>query len=334
MLKKTVFITLSALSLLVSCNKRTINEPGVLVPKTVDQDPGLPSVRIGGNLLHSEAFGHPDSTLVICIHGGPGADYRYLLNCKDLANYGYRVVFYDQLGSGLSQRVPKAFFETYSSNTLNYFYDELDAIINHYRTKPSQKVFLLGQSWGAMLATGFAGRYPNKVHALVSAEPGGLDWDEIEEYASNLTKWSLWGEFFNNATYLDQFITGKSEEHEVLDYKAGILAGSKLPTSGDDSRGPGSFWRIGAVINAATFELGRKQKPSLKIGLENFNVPVLYLYGGENTAHPDSWAQKISSAYKYVEVFKTGGSHSEMVGDIALWRAVTLPKVLSYFRSR
>lgn len=334
MLKQTVLASLCALAFFVSCNKRDITEPGLLVPKTVDQDPGLPSVKIGGNLLHSEAFGHPDSTLVICIHGGPGSDYRYLLNCKDLAGYGYRVVFYDQIGSGLSQRVPKSFFENYSSDLLRYFYDELDAIIAHYRTKPNQKVFLLGHSWGGMLATGFAGRYPNKVQALVVGEPGGLNWDEIMEYGKNLTNWSLWGEFFNNATYLDQFITAKPGQHEILDYKAGILAGAKMPTSGDDGRAAESFWRIGSVINGAAFELGDKQKPNLKTGLENFNVPVLYLYGGGNTAHNDAWAQKISSAYNYVEVVKTGGTHSDMISDVSIWHNTTLPKILSYFRSR
>ncbi len=51
-------------------------------------------------MLHSEAYGHPDSTIIVCIHGGPGGDYRYMLNFKDLADYGYRVVFYDQIGSG------------------------------------------------------------------------------------------------------------------------------------------------------------------------------------------------------------------------------------------
>ena len=107
--RKILMLAFIAL-LLFSCTKeRLINEPGNLVPRTVDQDPSLPSITVNGAMLHSEAFGHPDSTMIVCIHGGPGGDYRYLLNCKDLADYGYRVVFYDQRGSGLSQRFPKEF---------------------------------------------------------------------------------------------------------------------------------------------------------------------------------------------------------------------------------
>jgi len=67
------YLTLTILSILIfSCTKeRYIDAPGNLVPKTVDQDATLPSISINGALLHSEAFGPEDSTLIICIHGGP-----------------------------------------------------------------------------------------------------------------------------------------------------------------------------------------------------------------------------------------------------------------------
>lgn len=99
--KMNLFLFVSIV-LLSACKK--MDEPGSLVPKTADQDPRLPSINVNDRVLHSEAFGHPDSTLIICIHGGPGTDYRYMLRTKDLVNYGYRMVFYDQVGSGLSQR--------------------------------------------------------------------------------------------------------------------------------------------------------------------------------------------------------------------------------------
>ena len=86
--------------------EKLITERGKLVPLTVDEDPALPSITVNGAMLHADAFGHPDSTMIIVIHGGPGGDYRSLLNCTDLVNEGYRVIFYDQRGSGLSQRFP------------------------------------------------------------------------------------------------------------------------------------------------------------------------------------------------------------------------------------
>src|SRR6185369_173405 len=77
-----------------------VNDPGNLVPKTVDQDGSLPSIAVNGIRLHAEAFGNPTDPLVIVLHAGPGGDYRSLMNCKDLVAQGYRTVFYDQRGTG------------------------------------------------------------------------------------------------------------------------------------------------------------------------------------------------------------------------------------------
>ena len=68
---------------------------------------------------------------------------------------------------------------------------------------------------------------------------------------------SILGELSNDATYMDQFITGKENQHEILDYKLAMLA-SKNDITGDNDTEPGSFWRPGAVINSALFEIGTK----------------------------------------------------------------------------
>src|SRR5690606_22997677 len=100
---------------------------------------------------------------------------------------------------------------------VDLMFDELAAVIAHYRTSPSQKVILIGDSWGGILGSGYAGKYPEAVQGLIVAEPGGLKWDDIEEYVTNSRSFKLWGEAFNDATYLDQFITGKEDRHEILD---------------------------------------------------------------------------------------------------------------------
>lgn len=319
--------------LLLSCTKVQIDEPGNLVPKTVDQDPSLPSINVNGAMLHSEAFGHPDSTMVVCIHGGPGNDYRYLLNCKDLINHGYRVVFYDQRGSGLSQRFAKKSYTSIGLGALDAIYDELSGVIAHYRTSPGQKVYLVGHSWGGMLATAYAGRHPTRIQGLAVAEPGGLKWDDVMEYTKESRSFSLFSEVSNDATYLDQFITGKENNHEILDYKFAIMA-SKNDITGDDGTEPGSFWRLGAVINRSFTELGKDYEPNFDDGISNFNVSVAFFYSEKNKAYPDSWAQKISSSYNTVEFYKiTGVGHGGIIKNKAAWTQQTLPMLLAYFNS-
>ena len=330
-----------AFCFLYGCEKeRYIYEPGYLVPKTVDQDSSLPSISINGALLHSEAFGPEDSTLVICIHGGPGADYRYMLNCKTLANKGCRVVFYDQRGSGLSQRFPKSWYLTRGSDAISQiFYDELKGVIAHYRTSNNQKVVLLGQSWGAMLATGYTGKYPDDIDGLISAEPGGLKWDDIIEYIGNSRSFGLWSEALNDAAFIDQFLSGKENDHEILDYKYSIL-GSVNEIVGDVGSDLGenapkrTLSRSGAVINTASFELGEKLKPNFFEGIQNFSTKVLFIYSSNNKAYPDHWAEKISSFYPNKEVFKAQGvGHSGMIDQIGFWQNTMESKVISYIKS-
>lgn len=332
---KTTIAMLALIAMVfTSCTKeRLLTEPGNLVPKTVDQDPGLPAITINGARLHAEAFGPANGTLVIVLHGGPGEDYRPLLNCKDLVDHGYRVVFYDQRGSGLSQRFPESSYTSLGLSTLDLMYNELTGVIAHYRTSPNQKVMLLGHSWGAILAAGYAGRYPNAVQGLIVCEPGGLKWDDIVEFVSESRKFNLWGEMLNDVTYMDQFITGKEDQHEILDYKMVMMSG-KNDITGDDNSEPGSFWRSGAVINLALFKVGNKHNIDFSTGLQQFDVPVLFIYSEKNKAYPDSWAQKISGAFKSKTLHKVNGvGHLGIIKDSHAWNNSTRPRILAYLDS-
>lgn len=314
-----------------SCKKqRLMNEPGNLVPKTVDKDPTLPSISVNGALLHAEAYGPADSTLVVALHGGPGGDYRYLLNCKDLADAGYRVVFYDQRGSGLSQRFPKAH---YASKPVDLMYDDLSGVIAHYRTSPTQKVVLLGHSWGAILATGYAGRYPTNVQGLVLCEPGGLKWADIVDYVGRSRAFKYFGEFLNNATYSDQFLTVKGEdEHETQDYKMLLLTGRNEITDGDSE--PIDFWRDGAVISDALYSYGEASKIDFSEGIGNFPKPVLFFNSAINKAYPDSWMQKIGSVYPQVQLRTIAGvGHDGIVADENAWKNLTRPQIINYLKA-
>lgn len=315
-----------------SCKKeRLMKEPGNLVPKTVDQDLTLPSITVNGARLHSESYGPPDSTMIIAIHGGPGGDYRYMLNCRDLADAGYRVVFYDQMGSGLSQRFPKSH---YSQSPMDLIYNELSGVITHYRRSPSQKVVLLGHSWGAILASGYAGKYPANVQGMILCEPGGLKWEDIKTYVSKSRSFSFFGELLNDATYSDQFVTIKGkDEHEVLDYKMALFA-SKNEITGEDNTRPGSFWRSGAVISNALFEYGEKNTIDFSEGIGNFQKPVLFFNSEFNKAYPDSWMQKITQVYPRIRLETISGvGHDGIVSDESKWHTATRPLVINYLKS-
>lgn len=317
------------LGVLLGCeNEWDINDSLNLVPKTVDQDSSLPSILINGTKLHSEAFGHPDSSIIVIIHGGPGSDYRSLLNFREFANYGYRVVYYDQGGSGLSQRFPKSHY-----SDLQLVVDELSGVIAYYKTSAQQKVFLIGHSWGGILATAYINQNPTTISGVIVGEPGGFIWQDILDYTGRARTVQITKELFNDNTYIDQFLTGKEDEHQVLDYKYSIQSaadGNEDNPTGNEGFLP--FWRFGAISSIALFELGEKVKPNWTTNLNQFNTKVLFIYSQNNNAYGLDWANHVSSAFLNVELFESISAGHDMFSFQTGWNN-TYPKMLEYLNS-
>ena len=144
------------------------------VAATVTDDPALPGFDLLGLRLHGESYGPAGGPAVIVLHGGPGGDYRSLLPLAALGDDGLRVQFYDQRGAGLSERVPDG------ALILAGHLEELDALAD--RLSPDAPVTLIGHSWGAMLASAYLGRHPDRVDRAVLIEPGFLSADEADAF--------------------------------------------------------------------------------------------------------------------------------------------------------
>lgn len=292
----------------IRCTSLDITEPGNLVPKTVDQDPSLPSIPVNNTLLHAETFGDPADPMIVILHGGPGSDYRSLLNCKAFAEDGYFVVFYDQRGTGLSEREGKDVY------TLQLMLDDLTAVIAHYRSSPEQKVFLLGHSWGAMLATLYINMYPEKIAGAILAEPGGFNWQDAKDYISRTRELDFFNEDTNDFLYSDQFITGKEYEHDKLDYKFALQsAPENAPGNVLGNAGQYPFWRRGAIMAKALFDIADRDGFDWTQNLHNYHTKVLFIYSELNRAYGLAHAQNVSAAYPNVQLEETKGAGHEMI---------------------
>jgi proline iminopeptidase len=308
-LKQLIFAAILQL-FFMACKQKDLASPGLLVPRTVDQDLSLPSLAIKGTLLHVESFGNPTDPMIVIIHGGPGADYRSMLSAKEFIQNGYFVVFYDQRGSGLSKRESKSQYE--DRNAVQLFIDDLDAIIDHFHVAESQKVFLAGHSWGAMLATGYVNQHPNKISGLILAEPGGFTWKQTEQYLSRSNHIKFFSEALNNAIFPEQIFAGRDEQ-EVLDYKASYFSAfENAPgnTIGNASSYP--FWRNGSVAFNALIDNADKNGFDFTTQLNRFPTKVLFLYSEFNTAYQLDWAKTVSAPYPNVDIQLIKGTGHEM----------------------
>lgn len=246
------------------------------LPVTAEADPTVPSVHLRGYRFHAQAFGEVGRPVVVVLHGGPGADHRYLLGLAALADH-FRVVFYDQRGTGLSPRVPAA------DITPQGFVDDLDAIVDAYGA--GQPVHLVGHSWGAMLASAYAGAHPGKVGRLVLAEPGFLDGSTLPHL--NAGGWPGWPVAWGMArAWLAQWsVDTRGDPQARRDYLLGRMLPLVQARATCDGRPPVlEGWRAGWTnFDATVGRMGRDPAFAASLdfrrGVERFEGATLFLAG-------------------------------------------------------
>ncbi|KAI0841005.1 proline-specific peptidase [Hypoxylon sp. FL0890] len=106
---------------------------------------------------------------VVVLHGGPGGGHEYLLSFAELwRQYGFPVVFYDQIGCGASTHLTQTAGDTgFWQESL--FIAELNNLLDYLKLRDGPGFHLLGQSWGGLLGAAFAASRPRGLQRLVLA---------------------------------------------------------------------------------------------------------------------------------------------------------------------
>jgi L-proline amide hydrolase len=119
---------------------------------------------------------------LLCLHGGPGANWLHMKPYEALAD-DRRVVFYDQLGAGnslLTEPHDPAMW------TPELFVEEVDVV---REALGLERVHVLGHSWGGMLGMQYASGRPQGLVSLIveSSPPSVPAWlQEIQRLRSEL----------------------------------------------------------------------------------------------------------------------------------------------------
>jgi proline iminopeptidase len=117
----------------------------------------------GGKIWYKIVLKEMPEIPLLVIHGGPGASHHYLEPIVGLADER-PVIFYDQLGCGNSDDPNDS-----SLWNIERFVDELQQVIHNLNL---DKVYILGQSWGASLAVEYVlTKQPKEVKGLILSGP-------------------------------------------------------------------------------------------------------------------------------------------------------------------
>src|SRR5215475_5076592 len=115
----------------------------------------------------------PGKLPLLCLHGGPGACHDYLESLDAMADTGRRVIYYDQLGCGNSH-IDVSKPEMW---TIPLYVEEVDVV---RQALGLERIHLLGQSWGGMLAMEYMFTQPKGIASLtISNSPASMiQWVE------------------------------------------------------------------------------------------------------------------------------------------------------------
>ena len=168
-------------------------------------------INLLGYKIFYKSYGAPgDSGRVLGLHGGPGGSHFVWLPLAELAQFGYRVVLYDQLGCGKSElpvdacRFPESIF------TVQHYIEEVEEM---RRALGLGRIHLVGSSWGGQLALAYALKYQENLKSLVIksgvasvplcvAEMGKLKSELPREIQNVLKKYELVSDY-ENPEYLE-----------------------------------------------------------------------------------------------------------------------------------
>src|SRR5579859_2296283 len=110
----------------------------------------------------------PGKLPLLTLHGGPGGCCDYLESLDAMADTGRRVIYYDQLGCGNSH-LPVSKAELW---TVALYVEEIDAV---RQALGLERIHLLGQSWGGMLAMEYALTQPPGLASLtIASSPASM----------------------------------------------------------------------------------------------------------------------------------------------------------------
>lgn len=120
---------------------------------------------------------------LLCLHGGPGGNHEYYENfAEQLKDLDVQVTMYDQLGSWYSDQPDFTKQENIDKFlTMDYYIDEVEEV----RQKLGlDNFYLIGQSWGGILAQEYALKYPEHLKGVIISSMT----DNIDEYVVNINK--------------------------------------------------------------------------------------------------------------------------------------------------
>ncbi len=264
----------------------------------------------------TKRFGNNPKTRILLLNGGPGATHEYF-ECFEnfLPQEGIEFIYYDQLGCGLSDNPnDTAYWD------LPRFVEEVEQVRKALGLN-KDNFYLLGHSWGGILAMQYALKYQDQMKALVisnmmsSCPDYGKYADEVlsKQFDKPVLDTLMAMEArndFANPNYMGLLIPNFYEKH--------IL---RLPSA----QWPEPVSRSFAKMNQSLYVTmqgpsefgiaGRLSNWDVSKELKNIKLPALVIGAKHDTMDPEHMKWMASQFKNGTYLYCENGSHMSMYDD-------------------
>lgn len=262
----------------------------------------------------TKRFGNNPKIKILLLHGGPGSTHEYM-ECFEtfFQRQGFEFYEYDQLGSYYSDQPRDS-----SLWTTERFVEEVEQVRQHIGADKTN-FYVLGNSWGGLLAMEYALKYQQNVKGLLISNMMASIPD-YEKYADEVLakqmKPDVLAEIraieakkdFNNPRYMELLLPNFYHEHlcRLKEWPDGVNRDFKHVNNDIYTimQGPSEFGVS-----------GRLAKWDVKSRLKEITVPTLMIGAKYDTMDPHAMEEQSKLVKKGRYLYCPKGSHLAMWDD-------------------
>ena len=269
---------------------------------------------VGDFKVWTKRFGTNSKIKILLLHGGPAMTHEYM-ECFEtfFQREGFEFYEYDQLGSYYSDQPKDS-----SLWTTGRFVEEVEQVRKAIHADNSN-FYLLGNSWGGILAMEYTLKYQNNLRGLIISNMMA-DAIEYGNYANNVLAKQMKPEIlaeiksiearndFNNPRYMELLLPNFYQEHicRLKEWPDGLNRSFKHVNNDIYAmmQGPSEFG-VG----------GRLTKWSVKNRLHEIKTPTLMIGAKYDTMDPKTMEEQSKLVQKGRFLYCPNGSHLSMWDD-------------------
>jgi len=262
----------------------------------------------------TKRFGNNPRVRLLLLHGGPGATHEYFEGMESfLPREGIEFIYYDQLGSAYSDQPSDE-----SLWTTERFVDEVEQV-RRALGLDRDNFYLLGHSWGGILATEYALAHQDHLKGLIISNMM-MSIPDYNRYASEVLAAQMPAEVVREIQDIE-----KKGEYESPRYMELLLPHFYAQHICRLPEWPDAVNRAFARLNRQVYVLmqgpsefgasGRLERWDRKADLPRITVPTLVIGAGHDTMDPEHMRWVAGRVKNGRFLLCPNGSHMAMWDD-------------------